>query len=309
MSYHGRPLMRPFKRAFASRSYSHIKVQPVAGALGGLVSGVRLDKIVPEQIAELREAFLDRNVLFFRDQSLSPSQHVDFAKNFMPDLEPTVHPIAKGIDGFPEVMHVVRECGEETTFGETWHSDLSFMKKPSFGCILFGKEIPPYGNDTLFASVYAAYDGLSDGLKKTLEGMKAIHTAARAFNPSDNSNRADRFDDTKKTGLQYQKSEYLTASTTHPVIRTHPDTKKKLIFVNQMFTIGFEGWTEEESKPLLDYLFAEIQRPEYQYRFRWETNSVAMWDNRCTQHLAVNDECRFRRVIQRVCLTGDDEPF
>ena len=211
------------------------------------------------------------------------------------------HAIVKGLDNYPDILEVVKEAGTKTRFGEVWHSDNSYLPEPSGVSVLIGREIPSVGNDTVWAGMHLVYENLSKGLRETLDGMRAIHSASRAFSKSES--RKENYDG--KSQLKYEESEALYREVSHPVVRTHPISGKKVIFVNQMFTLRFDGWTEEESKPLLDYLTGLPNRPEVQCRFRWKPNSIAIWDNRLVQHIAIGDGADTRRRIQRVTTKGE----
>lgn len=283
---------------FSSSTVSSLEIRPLTGTIGCEVLDVDVTKATDAEMETIKQALWDYTVIFFRDQTLSPASQLEFSRKWG---TPDRHPIVQGMEEFPEVMRVVREANAETTFGETWHSDNSYLPQPSMGSILYGIEIPEYGNDTLFANMYAAYDGLSDGMKEMLEGMKAVHGAGRAFSVSDE--RKDRYEG--NDAMKYEKSEALHREVEHPVIRTHPVTGKKAIYVNTMFTYRFVGMTDEESAPLLQYLFSLCDRPEIQCRFRWQPGSVAIWDNRCVQHIAINDYSATQRTMQRVTIEGE----
>jgi len=214
---------------------------------------------------------------------MTPESHLQLGRRFGP-VEG--HAIVKGIPGFPEIVEIVREPYAATDFGETWHSDLSFEEHPISVSILRALQVPACGNDTLWSSMYAAYDGLSDGLKSMLSQLHAVHGAGRA--------------------ARYTKSDRLENTVEHPVVRTHPVTGRKALYVNSMFTYRFAGWTDEESLPLLNMLYAHMARPEYTVRFRWRPGCVAIWDNRVVQHIALNDyNGPERRVMQRVTVAGE----
>jgi len=284
--------------------FKNFTVTPVTASIGAEIKGVKLSSDLSQEIIdELWEAFLMFGVIFFKDQHLEPDAHVALAKRFG---KLDRHPIVEGMPDQPDVLQIVREAGAETNFGETWHSDNSYMANPSLGSILYSVEVPPVGNDTLFACAYTAYDGLSPALKKMLDGMNAIHTAGVAFAPDSVSGGS--FDDESAT-MKYKKSEELSMLNLHPVVRTHPETGRKAIYVNSMFTTQFEGMTESESKALLLTLFNVFSlSPHLQCRYRWDKGDVAMWDNRAVQHMAIGDNTTDRRVMRRVTLEGD-RPF
>mmetsp|Transcript_4848 Transcript_4848/g.17584 ORF Transcript_4848/g.17584 Transcript_4848/m.17584 type:complete len:353 (-) Transcript_4848:1340-2398(-) len=278
-------------------------IEPATGALGAEVRGLQLRTISDDDFDRLQEALCEFQVLFVHKQEgLSPKTQTALGARFGPLAR---HAIVKGMPEAPDVVQIVKEAYEETKFGESWHTDLSFEERPISISILRAVTVPSYGNDTLWSSMYAAYDGLSDGMKATLSGMKAVHGAGRAF--SADGDREAKYDESNdKTAMKYKKSDRLQKTVEHPVVRTHPITGRKALYVNSMFTYRFAGWTDAESKPLLDFLYSHAARPEYTVRFRWKPDSVAIWDNRVVQHIALNDYYGpERRVMQRVTVEGE----
>lgn len=275
---------------------SHIEIAPIAGALGAEISGVDVAQDLDDGvIGEIRQALLDHGVIFFRDQTLSVERHKAFTRRFG---EIFIHPNYNGVSADPEIVDIKREPGDRKIVGEDWHTDTTMVSDPPMGAILYAIEVPPYGGDTLFANQYLAYDALSGGLKRTLEGLKAIHTDRMVAGPQAGMNAL------RSTKVR-EDSAWRETISIHPVVRTHPETGRKLLFVNRSYTVGFEGWTEAESKPLLDYLLEHGHRPEFTCRFRWSNGSIAFWDNRCTKHLAVHDAGPFRRIMRRTQISGD----
>jgi len=288
--------MRPMR---AEQSYETIRVRPIAGSCGAEIEGVDLSKPLGNHaFAEIRRAFVENAVIFFRGQELTPAQQEAFTLRFGPFGRTD---FVKTLDDHPNIIAVIKEADERTpfNFGGTWHSDFSYQERPPMATILYGRDVPPHGGDTLFASMYLAYETLSDGLKKTLEGLRAVHSARRSYGSKGTYSRA------RLKGMQISAGEEGDGEWEHPVIRTHPDSGRKALFVNQVYTIRFAGWTEAESKPLLDFLYAHSVRPEFTCRFRWEKGSLAMWDNRCLQHFALNDYHGFRREHHRTTLAGE----
>ena len=271
-----------------------IQVKRIAGALGAEVSGVDLTRpLDDEQAAALRAAWLEHLVLFFRDQPLTPAQYMAFARRIG---RPVEYPFVRGIEGYPEIIEVKKLEHEKVNFGGVWHSDTAYLEVPPMASLLLAREVPPYGGDTLFANAYLAYETLSEGLRRVLEPLTAINTSSRA---DVTRTREDRI---SSDGRQEAKMEYVAE---HPVVRTHPETGRKALYVNVAHTARFGGMTEEESAPLLDYLHRHVTRPEFTCRFAWRVGSLAMWDNRCTQHNPVNDYHGFRRLMHRITLAGD----
>ena len=280
-------------------SYTRIEVRPSSGALGAEVGGVDLSKPLDRaQFAEIQQAFLEHGVIFFRDQELVPETQIAFASRFGP-LD--VHPIVKAMEGFPELIRVLKPAGESASFGVGWHTDNSFLAEPSLGSMLYALVVPPHGGDTLFASMQRAYDALSGTMKRMLEGLVAVHSASRAYDPATTGEAKYSGD----AAITYRHSERIHEEVEHPLIRTHPETGRKSIYVNSMFTQRVRDLRSEESDALLAFLYAQCARPEVSCRFRWQAGSLALWDNRCVQHYALNDYQEFERLMHRVTIAGD----
>lgn len=277
--------------------YQRIEVKPVAGACGAEVTGVDLSQPLENEIfAEIHQAFLDHQVLFFRDQNLTEDEHKAFGRRFG-DLN--IHPRYEPLDGHPEIFPIRKDPEDKRIVGESWHHDLTHLPAPPLGSILYALEVPPVGGDTMFASQYAAYDALSDGLKKTLDCMKAVHDN-RIQSPKIAATR-----NTERTSkLREDADEEDEPECEHPVIITHPESGRKALFVNRVRTHRFKDMTEEESKPLLEYLFEHSHKPEFTCRFRWEKGSITFWDNRCLMHKALNDYPGYKRYMNRVTVNG-----
>jgi taurine dioxygenase len=242
-------------------------------------------------IGEIRKAFLEYQVVFFRDQTLEPAQFMAFARRMG---EPIEYPFVRGIDGFPEVIEVKKLEHERYNFGGIWHSDTTYLDAPPMGSMLLARELPPYGGDTLFANQYLAYETLSEGMRTLLGGLIAVNSSANA---DVSRTREDRVRGQTRT------TEELVSE--HPVVRTHPQTGRKALYVNVAHTARFKGMSKEESAPLLNFLFQHQIRPEFTCRFQWRVGSLAFWDNRCVQHNPVNDYHGHRRVMHRITLAGD----
>ncbi|WP_416897642.1 MAG: TauD/TfdA dioxygenase family protein [Minwuia sp.] len=273
-----------------------IEVSPVTPVIGAEISGIQLSQIDDDDFAAIRRAFLDHSVLFFRDQDMTLDQHKAFGKRFG---ALHVHPMArsgkgyKGIDGHPEVLIIHADEKTTRTAGDTWHSDVSCEPEPPMASILQLHTVPESGGDTLFASTYAAYDALSEPMKQLLAGLKAVHDGG--------PNYRDR---SARQGIEG--GEFPNA--VHPVIRTHPETGRKAIFVNENFTSHIEGIPRDESDAILQFLYRHMAKPQFHCRFRWKPKSVAMWDNRCTLHHAMWDYFPKTRTGYRVTVEGD-RPF
>ena len=276
------------------RRYRHIHVRPIAGALGAEIEGVDISRLLEtDVVAEIRQAFLDHLVVFVRKQHLTPRQLLAFASAFGRPME---YPHLKGLPECPLITPVIKLEHEKINFGGLWHSDTAYLEKPPMATMLIARETPPRGGDTLFANMYLAYETLSDGLRRLLDGLAAVNSSAKA---DVTKTREDRIKDSAKTDAR---TEY---SAEHPVVRTHPETGRKALYVNGGHTVRFKDMSEQESAPLLNYLFAHMVRPEFTCRFRWEAGSIALWDNRCAQHNPVNDYHGYRRIMHRITLAGD----
>ena len=271
-----------------------IEVHKIAGALGAEISGVDLARDLDDAtVAEIRRVWLDNCVAFFRNQDLPPARFLALAQRFG---EPIEYPFLKGLDGFPEIITVAKLEHEKINFGGVWHSDTSYLDIPPMATMLIAREVPPVGGDTLFANQYLAYETLSDGMKRLLDGLVALNASAKA---DVTRTREDRLKDSQNPQAR---KDYLAE---HPAVRTHPETGRKALYVNVAHTVRFKDMSEEESAPILDFLFRHQIRPEFTCRFHWEPGSIAFWDNRCAQHNAVNDYAGFRRIMHRVTLAGD----
>lgn len=274
------------------RELASIEVKKIAGGAGAEIHNVDLRTLDDATVGEIRNALLDNGVVFFRNQELTPQEFLDFSAKFG---KPVEYPFVKGIDGYPEIIQVLKRENEKVNFGGVWHSDTSYLDEPPMGTILMARELPPQGGDTMWSNQYAAYEALSDGLQKTLEGLRCCQSSAKA----DASNtREDRLKDIGKADVK----DYIVY---HPVVRTHPETGRKALFCNVAHTTKFEGWTEQESQPLLQYLFQHQIKPEFTCRFKWEPGSIAFWDNRCVQHYPINDYHGYKRLMHRITLAGD----
>jgi taurine dioxygenase len=271
-----------------------MNVIPIAGALGAVISDVDLSRgMTPTLAADIRQVFLQHKVIFLRQQILMPQQFLDFAKAMG---EPIEYPFVKGLDNFPHIIEVKKLEHEKVNFGGIWHSDTTYLEVPPMGSMLLSLEVPPYGGDTMFANQCLAYESLSATMKKLLDGLVGISSSAKA---DVSKTREDRI---KSDGKEVAPKSYLAE---HPVVRTHPETGQKALFVNVAHTAGIKGMTDEESAPLLQFLFQHQIKPEFTCRFAWEPNAIAFWDNRCVQHNPVNDYHGFRRVMHRITLQGD----
>ena len=271
-----------------------IQARRISGALGAELSGVDLSRPLSKaDLAQVRKFWLEHLVLFFRDQPLTPARFMAFAQQFG---EPVEYPMVKGLDGFPKIIEVKKLEHERSAFGAIWHSDTVYLERPPMASMLVAREVPPIGGDTLFANMYLAWESLSPALQQLLAGLKAVNSSAKA---DVTKTREDRV---KSSGTADAKKEFVSE---HPVVRTHPESGRKALYVNPAHTVRFAGWTEEESAPLFRYLVEIQTKPEFTCRFTWRPGSIALWDNRCAQHNPVNDYHGHRRVMHRITLAGD----
>jgi taurine dioxygenase len=281
----------PLLRGLADHKseFAHLRIRRLTPAIGAEIEGVDLGRpIGPALFAEIRRALAENLVIFFRDQAITPAQHVGFGRLFG-DLH--IHPAAPHEPGHPELMIVAADENSERANGEGWHTDVSCDQVPPMGSILHIRECPPEGGDTIFANMYAAYETLSDRMKAHLDGLEAVHDGEHVYRGL-----------YRNLGIA-DKPAYPRA--THPVVRTHPWTGRKCLYVNQGFTTQLVGLPRDESDALLAYLFQHMTHPLFQCRFRWTPNAMAFWDNRCVQHHAIWDYWPHRRYGNRVTVAGE----
>ncbi len=273
------------------------EVHPLTPAIGAEITGIDLAvPIEPATLAALRQVWLERKVLFFRNQKLTPDQQLAFTRQFG---EIEKYPFLPGIEGYPLIAPVLKLPHETVNFGGLWHSDTTYLETPAAGATLYAIELPPLGGDTLFANMVLAYESLPEAIKAKIGGLRAINSSAKA---DVSKTREDRIKDTGDSSVRQQ------FASIHPVVRTHPETGEKILYVNEAHAERFDGWTEAASQPLLNLLYQHQRKPEFQCRFRWTLGTLAMWDNRAAQHYPVNDYHGYRRLLHRVSLKGD-RPF
>lgn len=271
-----------------------LDIRPVAGSLGAEIHGVDLaTEENPAVWRALKEAISEYGVIFFRDQELTPDQHIAMAEQF---AEINVNRFFAHVPDYPQIAEVRKEPEQKSNIGGGWHTDHSYDEVPAFGSILLARDVPPKGGDTQFADLALAYDYLSEGLKKTLKSLKAVHSSKHRFGQN-----ANRPADLKG---RLGNPELVTEDVVHPVIIKHPLSGRDVLYVNPGFTLRFDGWTAEESKPLLEYLYRHAEQSMFTCRFQWAKGSIAFWDNRRTWHQAVNDYHGERRLMHRITLEG-----
>jgi taurine dioxygenase len=263
--------------------------------VGAEIDGVDLARpLSADTVDEIRHALFEFGVVFFRDQEITPEQHIAFARRFG---EINVNRFFTPVNGYPMIAEVRKDPDQQLNIGGNWHTDHSYDVAPAMGSLLYAREVPETGGDTLFASMYAAYDALSDGLKETLESLHALHSSRHVFGVATYAQRGD-------LKGRVANPEVATQDAVHPVVVRHPDSGRKSLYVNPGFTVRFVGWSDDESRPLLQHLFQHAARPEFTYRFHWRPGSIAFWDNRCTWHYALNDYQGQRRLMHRITVEG-----
>ena len=280
------------------RNYRYIGVRPLAGALGAEIDGIDLAEDLGEDVfGEVRQAFLDHLVVFFRDQTITPAEQVAFARRFGGIH---LHPYMRGLPEQPEVLEIRKDPDDTYTFGSVWHTDQMFNPQPAMATMLYAHEVPPYGGDTMFANMYLALERLSPAMQAMLAGLRS-HCVGDT--PGKAGSRADRYGGTTSMAPNLQeRADPIVAE--HPLVRTHPETGRKSLYIG-VHVQRLAGMTEAESAPLLGFLREHATKPEFTCRFRWEPGSLALWDNRCTQHYAVPDYQGQRRRMHRVTIEGD----
>lgn len=272
-----------------------MQIKRLSGAVGAEILGVDLvGKISDALIADIRKIWLEHGVVFFRDQNMTMDQFQSFAMRFGEIVE---YPFVKGLPDHPFIIPVLKLPHEKHNFGGIWHTDTTYLQTPPMATMLIAEELPPFGGDTLFSSNYAAYEALSPDLQRVLQGLRGVNSSAKA---TVTKTREDRIGDSAKE--ENVRKELVSE---HPVVRTHPETGRKALYVNPGHTMRFAGWTEEESAPLLEYLFQHQVKPEFTCRFSWTPKSIALWDNRCVMHNPVNDYHGHKRLLYRITLKGD----
>lgn len=270
-----------------------LQFEEASSAVGSICTGVQLSELTDGEFEAIREEFYNRGVMFFRDQALSPEQHIEFAERW---AEIDINRFFAPVPGYPQIAQVLKEPEQTKNIGGGWHTDHSYDEVPAMGSILRAIELPETGGDTLFASVQAAYDGLSDDMKEKIAPLKAAHSSRHIFGYEAN--------EAEEVGDRFGNADLATQDAVHPVALAHPETGRKGIYVNAAFTTGIEGLEKEQSDELLHGLYSACMQPEYHYRFEWKPGSIAMWDNRSTWHWALNDYHGQRRYMHRITLKG-----
>jgi taurine dioxygenase len=280
-------------------NYNKITIAPLSGAMGAEIGGVDLSQDLDNQtFNEIHQALLDNLVIVFHDQSLAPDDCKSFARKFG-SLEP--YPFVEGLTEHPEIFEIRKEPDEKKNFGGKWHSDMSFTKMPPMGTMLYALEVPSKGGDTMLTNLYLAYENLSDGMRQLLANMKAEYSAAL----KQSGGRVAIMNSTRFDVANLDRAEETSL---HPLVRTHPQTGMKALYVSAGHLARFEGMTVEESKPILDFLREHASQPDFTCRVKYRKGTLALWDNRCTQHRALNDYHGERRVMHRLTIGSDEAP-
>jgi taurine dioxygenase len=275
---------------------STFAIEPVSGTLGAEISGLDLSQPLSDRtVTELRAAFNENHVLFFRDQDLTRAQQIAFGRCFG---ELGEHPYVEPNPEHPEMLEIITEPDDRVNFGGGWHSDVTFLAEPDLGSILYAVQVPAAGGDTLYADQHAAYDALSEVMKGMLEGLVAVHSASLQYAGAGYSRRSSAM-------ATRAEDEAAASAVEHPVVRTHPETGRKALFVNRAHTSHIKGMTKAESKALLEFLYRHATSEPFTCRFRWRPGSIAMWDNRSVQHYALHDYKGERRHMRRITIRGD----
>jgi taurine dioxygenase len=273
-----------------------LRVTPFSPAVGAVIEGIDVAATCSEHdLQVMREALKTYGVIFIPGQTLTPTQHIDFAKRWN---KIDINRFFTAVPGHPEIAEVRKEPEQKTNIGGGWHTDHSYDLVPAMGSILLARETPPSGGDTLFASMSAAFEGLSSGLQQTLRGLRAVHSARHVFG------REGAYEKSGDAAGRIGNRNLRMVDVVHPVIIKHPDSGREVLYVNPAFTLRFEGWTVSESEPLLNCLFQHASRPEFSCRFQWREGTIAFWDNRATWHYALNDYQGARRLMHRITVQG-----
>ena len=283
--------------------YQHIEVEPVSGSVGAVLHGVDLGNLDDQTFDEVHQAWMEHCVVFFRDQAITPEQQIAFARR-IGDIH--FHPYMSGLDEYPEILEIVKEPDDGYTFGSVWHTDQMFNPQPAMATMLYAKEVPARGGDTMFSNQYLAYETLSAPMRYAISAIRTFNVGDGFRRNSGKSSRAERYATNPIMQAKIRDPGNVPTEAAHPLIRTHPETARKVLYIGN-HTQTLDGFDEKEADALIDFLRNHSARPEFTCRFRWEVGSLALWDNRCVQHQALADY-NDRRRMHRITIAGDT-PF
>jgi alpha-ketoglutarate-dependent taurine dioxygenase len=283
--------------------YRTISTRRIAGALGAEIAGVDLSQDLSDTVlAEIRAALLDHQVIVFRDQTLTPDQQLAFARRWG---EIHLHPFMQGMPDYPEILEIIKTPEDKKNFGGSWHTDQMFSPQPAMGTMLYALEVPSAGGDTMFTNQYLAYESLSDGMKAMISDLHTVCVGDN-FKQHGGQSRAQRYAG-QMGHMKVKDPGNVQTTSVHPLVRTHPETGRKALYIGGHVQ-NFDGMTDAESEPLIAFLKRHSVRPEFTVRVRWESGTLTFWDNRCTQHFAINDYPAETRIMRRITICGDT-PF
>ena len=283
--------------------YRHLEVQKIAGSLGAEIHGVDLSSDVSDDVlSEIRSALLDNLVIAIRDQDLTPAQQLAFARRWG-DIH--LHPYVEGMADYPEILAIIKRPADAKNFGGSWHTDQMFSPSPAMGTMLYAKEVPTVGGDTMFTNQYLVYQSLSEQMKRIAGQLRTVCVGDN-FKSANGLSRKDRYA-RQMSEMKVKDPGNVQTTSIHPLVRTHPETGRKALYIGGHVQ-QFDGMTEEESQPLMDFFMRQSIRPEFTCRVRWQTGTLTFWDNRCTQHFAVNDYPAETRIMHRITICGD-QPY
>jgi taurine dioxygenase len=283
--------------------YQHIEVEPVSGSVGAVLHGVDLGNLDDQTFDEVHQAWMEHCVVFFRDQDITPEQQISFARR-IGDIH--FHPYMSGLDKYPEILEIVKEPDDGYTFGSVWHTDQMFNPQPAMATMLYAKEVPARGGDTMFSNQYLAYETLSAPMRHAISAIRTFNVGDGFRRNSGKSSRAERYATNPIMQAKIRDPGNVPTEAAHPLIRTHPETARKVLYIGN-HTQTLDGFDEKEADVLIDFLRNHSAQPDFTCRFRWEVGSLALWDNRCVQHQALADY-NDRRRMHRITIAGDT-PF
>jgi taurine dioxygenase len=280
--------------------YRTLQVRKIAGSLGAEISGVDLSQDISDGVlSEIRAALLENLVIVLRGQEITPAQQLAFARRWG---EIHLHPFMVGMEDYPEILAIIKRPTDKKNFGGSWHTDQMFSPQPAMATMLYAKEVPSAGGDTLFTNQYLAYETLSDGMKQLASQLRTVCVGDN-FKNADGMSRKQRYS-RSMSEMKVKEPGNVQTTSVHPLVRTHPETGRKSLYIGGHVQ-HFDGFTDAESEPLIDFFKSHSIRPEFTCRVRWESGTLTIWDNRCTQHFAINDYPAETRIMHRITICGD----